>query len=126
MELSIFLAKTWGLYISIVRIALLSKRSRIEILIKELKSDLMLLLSGTIALGVGIAQVVAHNLWVGDWRVIITILGWAAALKGVFLLFYPRLSPQIAKTIIKSGFYQYLLGFYILVGIYLMFIGFGY
>ena len=33
-------------------------------------------LIGILALVAGLAIINAHNLWIGDWRVLITILGW--------------------------------------------------
>ena len=35
------------------------------------------------------AMVSYHNLWVNDWRVIITIVGWIALIKGALLLIMP-------------------------------------
>jgi hypothetical protein len=36
----------------------------------------------------GLAVVSSHNVWVGDWPVVITILGWVMVAKSlVFLLF---------------------------------------
>ena len=31
-----------------------------------------------------------HNIWVKDWTVVITIIGWFATLKGVLLLANPK------------------------------------
>lgn len=48
-------------------------------------------LGGLISLGVGFLLVTFHNIWiVGDWTVIITILGWVAFIKGVLVLLVPN------------------------------------
>jgi hypothetical protein len=39
--------------------------------------------TGYITFLLGLATVVAHNLWVADWRVAVTILGWVTLLKGM-------------------------------------------
>jgi len=32
-----------------------------------------------------------HNIWVKDWRVLITLIGWIAVIKGVLLIAFPQL-----------------------------------
>lgn len=45
----------------------------------------------------GLMIVIGHNLWVADWLVIVTILGWLVTIKcGFYLLF-----PQWANFILK-------------------------
>lgn len=46
-------------------------------------------LAGFMAVVLGSLVVVHHNLWVRDWRVLITILGWLALIKGVLLIVFP-------------------------------------
>jgi hypothetical protein len=36
----------------------------------------LIFITGVLALLAGLAIVNAHNLWVPDWRVIVTVLGW--------------------------------------------------
>lgn len=42
----------------------------------------------------GLLSVRGHNLWVRDWRVIVTIVGWAVMLKSIALI----LAPQILRS----------------------------
>lgn len=42
-----------------------------------------------IILVAGMAIVNYHNIWVRDWRVLITIFGWITLIKGVFILILP-------------------------------------
>jgi hypothetical protein len=49
----------------------------------------VIFLTGILALLAGVAIVNAHNLWVQDWRVIVTILGWLLVLRGIMLLVFP-------------------------------------
>ena len=49
----------------------------------------VIFLTGFLALLAGVAIVNAHNLWVPDWRVIVTILGWLLVLRGIMLLVFP-------------------------------------
>jgi hypothetical protein len=46
----------------------------------------------------GLAIVNAHNLWVTDWRVIITVLGWLAIIRGVVAILFPVKIHEIGET----------------------------
>jgi uncharacterized protein YjeT (DUF2065 family) len=54
-------------------------------------------LSGLAAMVIGYLLVTFHNIWPNDWPVIITIFGWVALIKGLFLLLLPRVSIKISK-----------------------------
>jgi hypothetical protein len=45
--------------------------------------------TGYITLLLGLITVVLHNVWVADWRISITILGWATLLKGIEKIAFP-------------------------------------
>ena len=60
-------------------------------LLKEfIGSRALIFITGVLALVAGLAIVNAHNLWVRDWRVIVTILGWLFVLRGIMLLALSR------------------------------------
>jgi hypothetical protein len=60
-------------------------------------------LVGILALVTGLAIVNVHNMWVGDWRVIITILGWLAILRGVVSLLFPAKIQAIGNRMVESN-----------------------
>jgi hypothetical protein len=47
-------------------------------------------LAGFITLIIGLLIVNYHNRWAKNWTVLITILGWLALLKGIFLIAFPQ------------------------------------
>jgi hypothetical protein len=59
-------------------------------------------LIGILALVAGIAIVNAHNLWVGDWRVLVTILGWLLVLRGVSNLMFPGKIQELGNRMMDS------------------------
>jgi uncharacterized membrane protein HdeD (DUF308 family) len=126
MDLSIFLAKAFGLYMTVLSLGLLMNARRMKsILMDSMDSPPLLLLSGVIALIVGILIVISHNVWVSDWRVIITIVGWLALLKGINLILFPNSLVEISKKWIENNSFYYITMFiYLLFGIYLTYIGF--
>jgi uncharacterized protein YjeT (DUF2065 family) len=54
-------------------------------------------LGGLVALVIGCLIVIFHNLWTKDWSVIITIFGWAALIKGLFLIVLPKVSIKVSN-----------------------------
>lgn len=54
--------------------------------------------NGIVWLMGGLAVVWFHNLWVRDWRVIVTLLGWMSLLAGVFRMAVPD-SPQAERGV---------------------------
>jgi hypothetical protein len=70
-------------------------------------NGMMLFLSGLVILRL-------HNLWVPDWRVCVTLVGWMCLFGGLYRLFAPE-APQAAPNAITYGLMTVLL----LVGIVL-------
>ena len=46
----------------------------------------------------GLLIVLGHNLWVADWRVLVTVTGWAAFIKCAVILIAPRLLTPYSKV----------------------------
>ncbi len=46
----------------------------------------------------GLLIVLGHNLWVADWRVLVTITGWAAFVKCAAILIVPRILAPYGKV----------------------------
>lgn len=56
----------------------------------EMTEDKSFVIStGYISLLMGLATVVLHNVWVLDWRMAITILGWSTLIKGIIKIGFP-------------------------------------
>ena len=69
-----------------------------------LKKPSSLIFWSTQFLPLGLIVILGHNLWVSDWRVIITIVGWLTTLKCLLYLLFPRWSGFIlnwSDTLIK-------------------------
>ncbi|PIR88335.1 MAG: hypothetical protein COU09_02775 [Candidatus Harrisonbacteria bacterium CG10_big_fil_rev_8_21_14_0_10_44_23] len=121
MELSLYLAKVWGLFIVIITFSMMINKKQIAKMYHLAKEEGMLILMGMLSLVVGILSVLSHNIWVSSWPTIITIFGWLALLKGLMFLFFPDAARrQLARC--KSGTVLMLIGF--LLGLYLVYVGF--
>lgn len=88
MEITIFLARFWGSLFMIL--GLMSVGPKLLGRIIEYTEDRTITIStGYITFLLGLATVVAHNVWVADWRVSVTILGWVTLLKGIEKIGFP-------------------------------------
>ena len=103
MDLSIFLAKVVGLYLLIIGLGMLINIKEFEPLIRQaMKDKLLIFLSGTMALLLGLLVVLSHNVWTPDWRGLITLLGWLTLLKGLMRVLLPSVAEQIRDSVMKS------------------------
>ena len=62
-------------------------------------------LNGYIILAIGFFLITLHNIWVIDWPVIITLFGWFAFIKGLFILVLPKVYLKISKALKKKKEY---------------------
>jgi hypothetical protein len=65
-------------------------------------SRALIFITGVLALLAGLAVVNAHNLWVLDWRLIVTILGWLLILRGIMNLVFPATVHTLGDRMIAS------------------------
>ncbi|MCX6733857.1 MAG: hypothetical protein NTX63_03505 [Candidatus Peregrinibacteria bacterium] len=126
METSLFLAKALGLYMAIACFGLLVNSKARKAIIHAFEDEGQIVLSGITALVLGILIVISHNVWVYDWRVIITLSGWAALLKGVARIYFAEYTKKWLKSGITSFWYTFGLVFATALGAYLTCKGFGY
>lgn len=125
MELSIFLAKLFGLYLIVVCSAALINRKNFEKLADSLSGNLTLLVfSGAASMLLGLAVVISHNIWTSDWRVLISFLGWLTLFKAGVRLFFPEKIKPMAMKFMKLWPWVCLV--FLIVGVYLAYIGFSY
>jgi hypothetical protein len=62
-------------------------------------------LGGLIALAIGYLLTTFHNIWVKDWPVIITLIGWIALAKGLLILVLPKICLRITRALKKQKRY---------------------
>ena len=98
MQTSIFLAKLIGPVMALVGVSLLVNETAFRKMALEfLRGPALMFFSGMILLPAGLAVVLTHNVWVLDWRVIITLLGWTAVISGALRVFAPDRAIKVGK-----------------------------
>ena len=124
MNVSIFLAKSLGIYLILISLALVFKQKWFSAAGKEvLMQKSVILFSSIFALILGILLVVSHSLFVSDWRIVITILAWITFLKGFIGLFFPD-APWRAKLLDKPHALYIIAIICLFLGLFLAYHGF--
>jgi hypothetical protein len=87
-------------------VGLLTEGDGYPALMKEfLGSRALIFLTAALTLVAGLAIVNAHNLWVADWRVVVTVLGWLFIARGAIGLVFPAMVQRLGEDMIagRSG-----------------------
>ena len=89
MDITIFFAQLWGSFFVIFGLLFIITGQLGKTI--EMTDDKAFVIStGYITLLMGLVTVILHNVWVADWRVAITILGWTTLIKGIMKIGFPE------------------------------------
>ena len=126
MQISIFLARLIGPVMALVGISLLMNETAFRKMAMEfLRSPALIFFSGMILMPAGLAVVFSHNVWVLNWPVIITLLGWIAVISGALRVFAPDRALKIGKKAIASKEFTIAAAtFWLVIGAVLCYFGF--
>jgi hypothetical protein len=122
-----YLSKLLGLFSILVGLAMIARlQDMVGAVDALMHNPTLLLIVGLIALGIGLAMVLAHNVWSGGvLPVVVTIIGWLILIRGLVLLFLP--AATVATTF-EAMHFSRLLYLYasisLILGLYLTFAGF--
>jgi len=119
METSIFLAKFWGWYLFLFFVILSFNPTRIKQIFEYLKDPKFAVLSSFLAIIIGLINILFHNIWEADWRIIITLLGWIALLKGFVMFVFPKKAAQ-SIDFLRIKLVQAIYIFLFMCGLYLL------
>ncbi len=123
-NISVFLAKFWGWYLIIFFLILSFNPKRILQIIKDLSDEKFTILASFMAIIIGLLNILFHNIWEGDWRLIITLIGWIALFEGLILFIIPKRAIKWFDYI-NIKFVQLIYMLLFLVGIFLLNMGYG-
>ncbi len=103
MAASLFIARIFGICYIVVGIGLLRNRKNFEKIVDDFcKNTTLVFYGGIMALVVGMSIILTHNFWIASWRVIITIIGWIALIKGIWIIVFPDTIPGFMEFYKKS------------------------
>jgi hypothetical protein len=125
VELSVYLARVWGLGSVLTCAGLLLNQTSFINMMEHIQADsISILIAGILALGIGVVQVAGFNSWTADYRGLITFFGWVSLLKGIAIIFVPGYLVTFAHVLIKGPWYMALVGLWFIASVYLCYAGF--
>ena len=99
MNNSIFLAKFWGWYLIIFFLILTFNPKRIKQIFNDLNDEKFLIVTSFVAIIVGLINILFHNIWEPNWKLIITLIGWISLFIGLSLFIFPKRTVVILDFI---------------------------
>ena len=106
MSNSLFLARLIGPVMLVVGLAVFANPRGFREMAEEfLASRALMFLSGLILMPAGLAIALTHNVWTADWRVLITLLGWLAAIGGALRLFGPLFVLKAGHAMLNKPYF---------------------
>lgn len=126
MELTVLLAKIFGVYMLLVGLAILMNRRHVMAgVIALAKERFAQIIAGMLALLLGLFLVNVHNDWSSLPASLVSLIGWMALAKGLLYLFLPEGAlGKLVHSLTERSWYLVDGILVILVGLYLA--GFGY
>jgi len=107
----------------LISASMLVNRKNIDLLFEAYRNPSAVYITGIVEVFLGTMMVIAHNIWVADFRLVITLIGWILVLRGVGVR-SPRIPGVLEKFRgLRSAFVPLLVVVF-LVGAYLAYAGF--
>jgi hypothetical protein len=103
MQTSIFLARLLGPLLLLTGAGIvLNPKSFRTIAGEVVRSVTLVYLFGFMDLAAGLAIVLTHNVWVANWRVLITLIGWLLLIRGAVRIVAPEIVMGYAAKVIRN------------------------
>ena len=103
METSILVAQIVGLAYILFGLGMLLNgdyyRKAFDALMKDKG---VMIFGGIMSFVLGFVLITYHNIWVKDWTVLVTIIGWLAFLKGVMIFLMPKFILALSRPMLKN------------------------
>lgn len=103
MEYSMLLARIIGPVYLVLILSYILNPGRYDKMVHDMvKSPMVLYSAAVLGLIGGMILVTTHNVWVYEWTVLVTVIGWVMVVKSVFLLFLGEIMMDITKWVMKK------------------------
>lgn len=103
MNNSILLAKFIGPCIIVIGIGLLFNLKVYQKIMEDFfKNAALVYVAGLITFVAGLTIILFHNIWVLDWRLVITLFGWNILIKGTWLIVSPETTAKVSDVFARN------------------------
>jgi hypothetical protein len=124
MNVALLLARFWGLILIALCLPLLRKKTFVD-LVDSINTEQAVFLYSLIAIILGALSIAILNSWTIDFKGVITLFAWGSLIKGFVGLLAPKASIELVSHTSKRWPLVFLLlVFYIIIGVWLCYIGF--
>lgn len=89
-----------------------------------MKNKAMMYIGGAMALAVGVLITSFHNVWEDFATVVISLIGWMAVVKGVFILVLPEVMMDMTKKMWNKSLMPVATLVAVVLGAYFCYVGF--
>jgi len=97
------LAKIFGIYMICGGLGMILRKEWAMTVLDEMEENVTLgYITGALVLMGGTALVLTHNIWTGWPEILITLIGWGAAIEGALILIYPAILFKFARFIMPD------------------------
>jgi len=103
MATSVFLARLLGPLLLAVGAGILINPKAFRTMAGEVvRSVTLVYLFGLFDFAAGLAIVLTHTVWVANWRVLITLIGWLMLIRGAVRILAPEMIMGYATTLLRN------------------------
>ena len=124
MEVTLFFAKFWGVFMIAFPLAFLIRGQHIKSMLHAIKDDSMVVVFVMFALTLGLFTVLSHNVWGTGLELVVTIIGWLALIKGLVYLFFPGVIKSAAHIYDNKSVANFLLVIALIIGLWISYAAF--
>lgn len=122
MDITILVAKLFGIYLVVAGLFLIIKGKSIPHLLKDFfDHPATMYLTGIILIFLSSMYLIQYNIWDKTWQTLVTVFVWLVMLKGLVYIFAPQALSEMVINKSRNLFGAYGL-IAILVGTYLFFL----
>lgn len=90
------------LFIAIAAALLINRKSVGGLVTGVLNRPEFIFFSGILTLLAGLAIVRTHNIWSGEWTLLVTALGWACVIAGTMRIIWPEYVTEVRRAALKN------------------------
>jgi len=118
-------ARVLGPFLVIVTVTAVARTSQMRTLLSEFGANSAWpWVTGVFVLLSGMVVVALHQYWRGAAAIIVSVLGWLTALKGVFLMAFPHTYISAANSMLDAtAWWRTIFVIFAVIGLYLTYVG---
>ncbi|MEE2691220.1 MAG: DUF2065 family protein [Pseudomonadota bacterium] len=122
--LTLSLAKAMGVYMIAAGLSGFIAPDRWRQILDRFRADAALTyISGAFVFALGVAIVMAHNIWTDPLSGAVSLIGWVAAIEGIVLIVAPKPLLDVSASLMRPGATKLFAGFSLILGAALLLAG---